>query len=155
MSKEHTLYVVVYYNHPGDDKNHSTILVPLNKNTLELGPKDDIIITGDFNSRRNKLTGDRLTPANHYSISMEIFVNNHALTARRNTKADKEGPNYTFKGPGGHSIPDYILIKGNKKINANYTVHPQDFGSYHKLITVRVEFSSHLIKSGAHRYTSG
>jgi hypothetical protein len=140
VSKKHTLYIAVCYSHPGDDKNHSAILAALNKCILALGPKDDFVITGDFNSRSNKLTGDRIIQATHYSTSMENFVNSHALTALRNTKTDRNGPNYTFNGPGGHSIPDYILVKGNKTANANYTVHPQDFGSYHKLITARIEF---------------
>jgi hypothetical protein len=82
---------------------------------------------------------------------MENFVNSHVLIAFRNPRTDRGGPNYTFNGPGGHSVPDYIFIKTNKMKNASCTVHPEDFGPYHKLISARIDFPLPSNEEWAHK----
>ena len=133
------IYIAVVYSHPSDVNNHSRILNTLDKNIVQLSKIGKIIIMGDFNARCPELTGDKTT--NSHSPKMMSFVENNEMAVLKNEIQQNSGEHFSFQGPMGESIPDYILVPklqlGPYTYKVNNVLHT---GSYHRMIEAKFPF---------------
>ena len=122
-AKKATIYICIVYSHPNDPQNHRQILDTLEHNLDHLRNKGHIIIMGDFNARCPDITGEKVGSANSHSTKMEDFINTCDLVALTNNTQQKDHSHYSFQGPNGESIPDYVLVPREQLGSHSYSVN--------------------------------
>jgi hypothetical protein len=141
-------YFAITYVPPDDLKLAKKILRTLHQNCPDLEYTDTPIIMGDLNVRTNNLTSD--TTSNSYEPLFTDLSKNTGLVLLTNPEETLHGTHYTFNGPMGKSIPDYILSPFHQEnpIFTDFKVHQTiSCGSDHRLLTVSLTNSSHNLSS--------
>jgi hypothetical protein len=141
-------YFAISYVPPDDHKLAKTIMHTLHQNYLDLEHTGTPIIMGDLNVRAKNLTAD--TASNSYEPLLTDLLKNTGLAALTNPEQTLQGTHYTFNGPMGKLIPDYILSPTHLEnpIFTDFKVHQTiSCGSDHRLLTASLTNSSHNLSS--------
>ncbi len=155
LSKTNVLYVAVAYA-PFDDgsevhKQEATdVFNTLKLNIQELQTSGTVVLMGDLNARMPDITGDKgVTQNNKNGVMLKSLMKDSDLSACVNTTQQQEETHYTYLNHTADtvrkSIPDYILYpRSSISLCNNYRVHPNvSCDSMHRLLTVRVNFTTH------------
>ena len=138
-TKQTVIYIAIVYSHPNDPPTHNKILNTLAHNVKQLISKGKVIITGDFNARCPDITGDKDT--NAHTQLLQKFLLENEMSVLTNPAQQTSDDHYTFNGPQGFSIPDYIMIPSSQLDRYQYEVRQDlDTGSFHKPIVASLLF---------------
>jgi hypothetical protein len=143
-----TVYIAIVYSHPNDVQNNKRILDSLEHNLGQLRNKGRIVIMGDFNARCPSITGDKIGSSNSHAPKMLDFITTCELTPLGNKAQQSRNDHFTFQGPNGVSIPDYVLVPDEQLGSYKYEVNNrQHTGSFHRMVEVQVYFPECIMDS--------